>query len=79
MDEPLPADLQSAHATIRHLRQQLAQARRLLVSLMGYDPTDAQAVLGYQQSFREAMARAEAIAHAEAMAHTPPKRTPKKK
>ncbi len=36
---------------------QLAQARRLLVGIMGYDPTDTQAVFGYEQSMREAMAR----------------------
>ncbi len=42
---------------IRHLRQQLAQARKLLVGLMGYDPTDTQTVFGCDQSFRDAMSR----------------------
>jgi outer membrane protein TolC len=57
MDEqtPLPADLQSAHAQIRHLQKQLAQTRRLLVSVMGYDPTDTQAVFGYSQAMSDAL------------------------
>lgn len=66
MDPLLPTDLESAHALIRQLRMQLAQTRKLLVGIMGYDPTDTQAVFGYEQSMREAMAR------------TPSKRKPKR-
>jgi hypothetical protein len=57
MDEPLPPDLDSCHATIRQLRQQLAQTRKLLIGVMGYDPTDTQAVFGYQQAMSDAMKR----------------------
>lgn len=70
MDEPLPADLESAQASIRQLRRQLAQARQLLISIMGHDPTDTRAVFGYQQSIRDAATRA---------AWVPSKRKPKKK
>jgi outer membrane protein TolC len=55
MEEPLPADLESCHASIRQLRQRLAQTRKLLISVMGHDPTDTKAVFSYQQAMSAAL------------------------
>jgi outer membrane protein TolC len=74
MEEPLPADLESCHASIRQLRRQLAQTRKLLISIMGHDPTDTQAVFAYQQAMSVALDPTPAEAEP-----SPSKPKPKKK
>jgi hypothetical protein len=53
----LPQTLESCHAMIRDLQSQLNDKTRLIVRLMGYDPTDTEVFFGCQQTLSQAMGK----------------------
>jgi hypothetical protein len=51
--EPLPEDVGACQSMIREQQRRIATLRRLVVGLMGYDPTESTA-LEFVRSFAEA-------------------------